>query len=174
MWPCKISLTPSKTNLQTLVLHQSPAHQKLTHFESLIHAHFCSVPFKDITFQGQTVDENLNNKEIGTFHTFDQDPSHNHMYTLVVNPGNRFVVVNNTLYTSSTADLNYEAQQSWNIRVKSTDDGTPPLSVEEDFTVTVLDVNEAPNYIGISGEKVKPSFEYSPKRKDLQSMQFNI
>ena len=94
------------------------------------------------------------------------------MYTLVVNPGNRFVVVNNTLYTSSAADLNYEAQQSWNIRVKSTDDGTPPLSVEENFTVTVLDVNEAPNYIGITGEKVWSSFEHSPKRKDLHSMQY--
>ena len=123
-------------------------------FDSLKHTHFYTVPFKDIIFQGKTVDENLNNEEIGTLHTLDQDSSHNHMYTLVVNPGNHFVVVNNTLYTSPTTDLNYEAQQSWNIRVKSTDDGTPPLSVEENFTVTVLDVNEAPNYIGISGEKV--------------------
>ena len=110
--------------------------------------------FQKISLQGNTVEENLNSEEIGTFQTFDEDSSDRHTIAMVVNPSNRFVVVNNTLYTSSTADLDYEAQQSWSIRIKSTDNGTPPLSVEESFLLEVIDVNEAPEYIGLKGKKV--------------------
>ena len=113
-----------------------------------------NINVQDVIFLANSVDENSNNSPIGAFHTLDQDSSHKHSYTLVVNPGNRFMIRNNTLYTSTSANLNYEAQQSWNITVQSTDDGSPPLSVDESFVVYVLDVNEAPIYIGISGEKV--------------------
>ena len=48
-----------------------------------------------------------------TSQTLDEDSSHTHTYSLVYNPGQRFAIVNNSLYTSATANLNYEAQQQW-------------------------------------------------------------
>ena len=38
--------------------------------------------------------------------------------------------------------LNYETQASYTIRVKSTDSGSPPLSIESTFVVMVSNVNE--------------------------------
>ena len=38
--------------------------------------------------------------------------------------------------------LNYETQASYTIRVKSTDSGSPPMSIESTFVVMVSNVNE--------------------------------
>lgn len=107
-----------------------------------------------IILLANSIEENENNGEIGAFQTLDPDPTHKHTYALVVNPGKHFIVRNSTLYTSATANLSYEAQQTWNITVRSEDNGIPPLSVKQQFTVVVLDVNEAPNHIRLSNNKV--------------------
>ena len=50
---------------------------------------------------------------ITDFVTQDQDQTHTHTYSLTSNPGNQFAIVNNSLYTSDLATLNYEEQQQW-------------------------------------------------------------
>ena len=51
--------------------------------------------------------------------------------------------------------LNYEAQRSHVIRVKTTDDGTPQLSFEKDFSINLRDVNDKPRDLQLSDNKVK-------------------
>ena len=109
-----------------------------------------------MTLAGDMVGENLNNEAIGVFATFDPDTNDHHTYTLIHNPGDRFTIVGNTLLTSANASLNYEKTQSWNITVRSYDNGTHPLPmyIDRHFVIFVRDVNEAPNFVGISGSTV--------------------
>lgn len=55
----------------------------------------------------------------------------------------------------SSCLLNYEAQKSHVIRVKTTDDGTPQLSFEKDFSIYLRDVNDKPRDLQLSDNKVK-------------------
>lgn len=50
---------------------------------------------------------------VSSFITLDPDKAHTHTYTLITNPSSQFAIVNNSLYTSAAATLNYEAQQEW-------------------------------------------------------------
>ena len=98
--------------------------------------------------------ENLNDQMIGKFTTDDQDTSHSHTYRLIDDAGNRFVLKTDVLYTTSNANLNFESQSEFNVTVRSTDDGVPPLFREETFLITVLDVNEKPTSISLSNSNV--------------------
>ena len=44
-----------------------------------------------------------------------------------------------------TGYLDFERQSRYDIRVKSTDSGTPPKSYIQNLTIYVLDVNEPPS-----------------------------
>lgn len=55
----------------------------------------------------------------------------------------------------SSCLLNYEAQNRHVIRVKTTDDGTPQLSFEKDFSINLRDVNDKPRDLQLSSNKVK-------------------
>ena len=46
--------------------------------------------------------------------------------------------------------LNYESASSITVTIRSTDSGSPQLSIVKDFVVTVLDVNEAPSALSIT------------------------
>ena len=82
-------------------------------FNTQILPHYIFVFRQDIILLVDSIDENRNNELIGGLITFDQDLTHTHVYTLVQNPGQRFVIINSSLYTSSNASLNYEQQQAW-------------------------------------------------------------
>ena len=58
------------------------------------------------------------------------------------------------------ADLNYEVESNLWICIKCTDNGKPPLSIQRSIIVTLLDVNEAPTDIRLSGNHTLP--ENSP------------
>jgi autotransporter-associated beta strand protein len=85
---------------------------------------------------------------VGTFSTTDQDAGDRHTYTLVAGTGDAdngsFEIVGGTLKTRVSFD--YETKSSYTIRVRSTDIGG--LSVEKQFTIGVIDVNEAPTAVG--------------------------
>ena len=113
------------------------------------------ISLQDITSNGPVqIKENLNNAIFTIFQTMDEDPGHKHTYSLVKNPDKKFRLVGSWLMTTSTANLNYEDQSTYSITIRSTDNGSPPRSVEKAFTVKVLDVNEAPASVLISRNQV--------------------
>ncbi len=80
---------------------------------------------------------------MGTFTTVDT-LGDTFTYTLVSGPGatdnGAFTITGDTL--SINASPNFEAKSSYSIRVRTTDQGG--LFTEQTFTISVTDVNEAP------------------------------
>ena len=104
-------------------------------------------PPENITVGGSntaSVNENSNGALIGQLVTSDQDVAQTHTYKLLDNAGGRFVIQNDKLYVSSSANLDYEVQNRFSVRIQSNDSGSPSLGVIQDFQISVLDVNEAP------------------------------
>lgn len=91
---------------------------------------------------------------VGTFATTDADVTDTHTYTLVAGNGDddnaSFSISGSQLLTAIDCDA--ETQSSFSIRVRSTDNGG--ASTEEEFTVTVIDINEAPTGLTLSSNVV--------------------
>jgi hypothetical protein len=99
----------------------------------------------DIAISSSTIAENAGaNAVVGTLSTTDPDAGNTFTYTLVSGTGSTdnasFNISGNQL--RATASLNFEAESSYSVRVRSTDQGG--LFTEKSFTITVTDVNEAP------------------------------
>ena len=99
----------------------------------------------DITLDNNTVDENQpSGTTVGSFTTTDPEGG-THTYTLVSGTGGAnnavFSISSNQLKTGASFD--YETMSTYSVRVRSTDSGS--LNYEEAFTITVNDVNDAPN-----------------------------
>lgn len=77
-------------------------------------------------------------------------------YTIVT-PGVPFAISADHLVVNGALD--FEAQSTYTVRVRTTDNGAPALSFEEDLAVQILDVNEAPTAITLSDD-ILP--EHSP------------
>jgi len=97
----------------------------------------------DIGLSNSSVAENQAvETTIGTFGTTDADPGDTHTYTLVAGAGDTgntwFTIDDGQLKTNAIFD--YETQNTYSIRVRTTDSGG--LWHEEAFGVTVSDVNE--------------------------------
>ena len=92
---------------------------------------------------------------VGLFTTTDPDVAGSHVYSLVTGDGASgnalFTVQGNELRIAQPLDFETTVPQT--IRVRSTDqDG---LFTEQAFTITVLDVNEAPTAIALSSNSVQ-------------------
>src|SRR5690606_1874680 len=105
----------------------------------------------DIVLDNTAIDENRPaGSVVGTFSTLDQDGDNAHSYALVAGDGDN----DNGAFTISGRDLrtgasfNFETQSSYTIRVQTTDGGG--LTREEVFTITVNDLNEAPEGLALS------------------------
>jgi hypothetical protein len=77
---------------------------------------------------------------VGTLSTADPDAGNTFTYTLVAGDTAAFNINGSDLRTSAV--FNYEAQSSYTVTVRSTDQGG--LYYEKVFIITVTDVNEAP------------------------------
>ena len=97
-----------------------------------------------------SVNENANGAFVGELVTSDQDVGQTHTYKLLNSARGKFVILNNKLYVSSSANLDYEAQSQFTVRIQSEDNGSPPLSLAKDFKISIIDVNEAPVNITLS------------------------
>lgn len=98
----------------------------------------------DLILTGNTVDENRPvGTSVGTFSAVDPDASPSFTYSLVNGVGStdnaQFSIVGNVLQTNASFD--FEMQSSYSIRVRVSDGS---LNVEKAFSITVLNVNEAP------------------------------
>jgi hypothetical protein len=91
---------------------------------------------------------------VGVFSTTDPDTSATFTYTLVGGEGSTdnasFTITGATLQTA--ASFNFEAKQSYSIRVRSTDQGG--LSTERVFTIGALDITEVSQAIVVSSESL--------------------
>ncbi|MGR3278684.1 FG-GAP-like repeat-containing protein [Acaryochloris marina NIES-2412] len=110
----------------------------------------------DLALSNTTLPENgATNSVVGQFTTTDPDAGDTFTYTLVPGTGDAdnaaFSIVNDQLQIN--ASPNFEAQDSYAIRVQSTDQGG--LSVEKVFTVNITDVNEQPTQITLSQSAVE-------------------
>ncbi len=106
----------------------------------------------DIALSATTIAENnAANATVGTLSTTDADTSDTFTYTLVAGTGN----TDNASFTISGASLrltpsaNFEAKSSYALRLRTTDAGG--LFYEEAFTISILDVNDAPVITSNSG-----------------------
>jgi VCBS repeat-containing protein len=111
----------------------------------------------DIALSANTVAENQPvATPVGNFSTTDEDSGQTHTYTLETGAGDTdngsFTIVGNELRTA--ASFNFEGQNSFSIRVRTTDSGTGNLTFEKQFTVTVTNVNEAPTDIALSNASI--------------------
>ncbi|MDO7874420.1 cadherin domain-containing protein [Hymenobacter sp. ASUV-10] len=98
-----------------------------------------------LSLSPQSVAENAGaNALVGTFATTDPDAGDTFTYTLVSGAGSAdngsFIISGSTLRLRNSAD--YETRNSYTVRVRTTDQGG--LSVEQDFTISITDVNDAP------------------------------
>ncbi|MDZ4849745.1 MAG: cadherin repeat domain-containing protein, partial [Pirellulaceae bacterium] len=91
---------------------------------------------------------------VGLFSTSDVDSTSTQTYALVSGTGSTnnsaFTITGNQLKTVSS--FNFEAQSSYSIRVRTTDN--VGLSFEKQFTINVTNVNETPTNIALSNSSI--------------------
>jgi hypothetical protein len=101
----------------------------------------------------QSISENiLDGTVVGEFSVDEPVGGMTYTYSLVAGDGaddnDQFSIIGELLAINISPD--YEAKQSYSIRVRVTDSDTPQNSLEEQFTISVTDVNEAPTAIHLS------------------------
>src|SRR5205814_12874 len=91
---------------------------------------------------------------VGALSTVDPDAGNTFTYSLVSGAGSddnaSFAIVGNQIRTAAVFD--FESKSSYNIRVRSQDQGG--LFFDQQFTITVTNVNEAPTNISLSQANV--------------------
>ncbi len=100
-----------------------------------------------IALDNTTIPENRPpSTAVGLLSTTDPDPADSHVYELVAGVGDsdnlQFQIIGDTL--RSAAQFDFETQNVFSVRVRSTDDGNPALSTEAQFVISVSDVNDVP------------------------------
>jgi Tol biopolymer transport system component len=89
---------------------------------------------------------------VGLLSTTDADAGDTFTYTLVDSAGGRFRIDGAQLLVDDGSLLDYETAASHAVTVRTTDAGG--LSCEQEFTITVRNVNETPNAITLSAAAV--------------------
>ena len=99
---------------------------------------------------------------IGRFITTDEDNGDIHAYALVSGEGdvdnNAFIIVDGELFNTNMLD--FETQESYQIRVRTTDTGGG--SFEEQFTINIIDANDVPDKINLSNNSLNENDETIP------------
>ena len=128
-------------------------------FEKILLIHITDQNFDptDISLSNSSIDENQpSGTVVGTLTTTDPDAGDNHTYTLVAGTGDtdniRFIISGNQLQSNAVFD--YETQNSFSVRIRTTDDGDGNLTYDEVFTISVNDLNDAPTDVSLSNNSV--------------------
>ena len=106
-----------------------------------------------VTLSNKQVLENSGPTVIGVLTTQDPDNANNQskqgfIYAIMNGPS-PFTVNGSVL--STTRELNYENARTWTVVARAQDDGSPPLYRDESFVIDVLDGNDKPSGIQVSG-----------------------
>jgi murein DD-endopeptidase MepM/ murein hydrolase activator NlpD len=113
-------------------------------------------PPTDLKLSKTSVNESVPvGTQVGTLSTTDADIGDEHTYALVDGEGSSdnasFRISGNRLLTAVALD--YEAKTSYTIRLRTTDTGG--AFFEKAFTIRVLDVNEAPSSLTLTGNSLQ-------------------
>ena len=113
----------------------------------------------DLELLNDTVAENEPaGTEVGELSVSDVDGGQ-HAFALVDGDGDddntAFAIDGTTLKTAEVFD--FETEDTYFIRVRATDSGTPAMWVEEEFTITVNDVNDPPTAVDDSATVAEDS-----------------
>lgn len=104
---------------------------------------------------------------VGRLSAIDEDFDQEHQFTLLDSARGRFKLVNNSeirvalsnkmclVHGAGSCQLNYEKKPVHTIRVRATDDGTPPLQKIMNLNITLDDVNDQPRDLVLSKYWVK-------------------
>ena len=109
----------------------------------------------DIALSASSINENVAaNSTVGTLSSTDPDAGNTFTYTLVAGAGDTDNALLNISGSSLriTASPNFEAKNSYAVRVRTTDQGS--LTYEEAFTITINNVNETPTDIALSASSI--------------------
>jgi Bacterial Ig domain/Cadherin domain/RTX calcium-binding nonapeptide repeat (4 copies) len=109
----------------------------------------------DIALSNSSAAENqASGTTVGALSASDPDAADTHSFSLVSGTGSAdngsFAIVGSSLRTSEVFD--FEAKNSYSIRVRATDNGL--LTFEKQFTISVTNVNEAPTDIALSNSSL--------------------
>lgn len=104
----------------------------------------------DIALTNATIAENQpSGTTVGTLSATDPDSGQTHTFNVVASgcggsypDGTSFATAGSSL--TSAASFDFEVKSSYTICVRTTDDGSPNLSLDKPFTITVTNVNDAP------------------------------
>ncbi|TDR24226.1 LamG-like jellyroll fold domain-containing protein [Flavobacterium cheniae] len=109
----------------------------------------------DMALSTTFINENVAaNSTVGTLSSTDVDAANTFTYTLVAGTGSSdnasFNISGSNLRITASPD--YETKSSYNIRLRTTDQGG--LSYEEPFTITIIDTNDSPTDISLSATSI--------------------
>ena len=94
-----------------------------------------------INLIGDSVTENATGVLVGTFFATDPDGLDTIAFSMV-NVDSRFAILGNQLFLVSGQSFDFEQTPFVDLTIRATDSGTPTLSLDQSFRVSVLDVNE--------------------------------
>ena len=108
-----------------------------------------------ITISNTSIDENIEGAVVGdlTAAIDDINATHEYSYSLTGEDADKFEVVDGQLKLKDGVSANYEEKNIYSVLVTATDTGG--LSVSQNFSVTINDINEAPTDIGVSRLSLK-------------------
>ncbi len=111
-------------------------------------------PPTEITLNNTSVTENSAVKTyIGKLSSIDSDDQTGFIYSLSSTDSLLFSISNDSLF--SNAVFNYEQKKSHTVSISSKDKNGTGLSFTQNFTISVIDANETPTSITLSGSSVR-------------------
>ncbi|XP_033733451.1 protocadherin Fat 4-like [Pecten maximus] len=132
-------------------------------------------PPLDILIDGESVTnisvpENANHYAMGKLTAVDEDENDGHGFFFIDSAGRKFLIEHDNLKTYSAANLDYEENQTYEIKILVEDSGTPKLLHEKTFTVHVEDVNETPSTLSLSNNMVTENSDVGTEVGRLSTM----
>lgn len=97
--------------------------------------------------------ENQQGIDVGTLSTDDEDLNQIYTYELL-NEQSIFEIIGNLLKLKDTIFLDYETRTSYDLTIRSTDNGIPEKSVKRHITVNVVNINDPVSSVMLSTYKV--------------------
>ena len=112
----------------------------------------------ELALSGGQVDEHAPvGTVVGTLSAKDPDAGCVLSYSFVVpngDAGGRFKIVGNQIQVADSTRLDFETSPSLAVAVHVSTNGTPPLTLDKTFGISLNDVNEPPSDIGLSTQSV--------------------